>query len=98
MPQQVNIVAKDTFTQTYSTASGTVADITTTTITNNSGGTASGTIADLGTAATAQPPQAWNNAIATLATQVNALQVDVLAAKKVQNQIIDSLQKIGLVG
>jgi hypothetical protein len=82
------------YTQTYSTASKTVANPTSATLTDNSGGTADTTLA----AVEASYTQATiRNNFADLAAMVNKLTADVLADKKVITQIIDDFQSLGLL-
>lgn len=92
------VVRPTAYTQTYSTALGTHSNLTSATLTDSSTGTATGTIAALGTAGTATIPVAYNDAIASLAAQCNALRVDLVNTKQVLNMVIDNLQTIGLFG
>lgn len=86
------IVRPSAYTQTYSTASKTVPALTSATLTDNTGGTATTTLA----AIEATYTQATiRNALASLASQINKLNADVLADKKVITALIDDLQALG---
>ena len=92
------VIRQTAITQTYTTATGTHSNLTSATLTDSSTGTASGTIGALGTAGTATIPVAYNDAIASLAAQCNALRVDLANTKQVLNQAIDHLQTYGILG
>lgn len=105
------VVKQATFTQTYSTASTTVANLTSATLTDSSGGTADTTVQALPDPADAPADAdalredlvanlipALRNNIADLTAQVNALRADLENAKQVQNALIDSNQAYGLNG
>jgi hypothetical protein len=82
------------YTQNYTTASKTVANPTSATLTDNTGGAADTTLA----AVEATYTQATiRNNFADLAAMVNKLTADVLADKKVITQIIDDLQSLGIL-
>lgn len=98
------------YTQTYSTASKTVANLTSATLTDSSGGTANTTVQAL-TDPTDTPadadalrdnlvavllPELRNN-FADLAAQINALRVDLANAKNNLNSVIDDGQALGLL-
>lgn len=85
-------------TQTYSTAAATVPAATTHAITDSSAGTPSTTaIVALSDGTTyANDVAALRNNLATLAAEDALLKADLLALKKVVNQIIDDLQSAGI--
>lgn len=97
------------YTQTYSTAGRTHSNLTSATLTDNSGGTANTTVQALtdpaDTPADADTlrddlvanliPELRNN-IADLTAQINALIVDLTNVKQIVNQIIDDQQLNGL--
>jgi len=84
------------FTQTYSTATHTHSAFTAATLTDSSGGTASGTLAAI-TGGGSACENATKDAVASLASQVNKLIVDLANAKQVLNGVIDDLQAYGLL-
>lgn len=88
-----------TYTQTYSTAAATNPAATTHAITDNSAGTPSTTaIAALSDGSTyANDVAALRNNLATLAAEDALIKADLLAVKKLVNQIIDDLQAAGVV-
>lgn len=85
-------------TQTYSTAAATNPAVTSHTITDNSAGTPSTTaIAALSDGTTyANDVAAIRNNFATLAAELALVKADLLAMKKLDNQIIDDLQSAGI--
>lgn len=86
--------ALTTYTQTYATAAATVPAATTHAITDSSGGTPSTTaIAAIG--GTYNQAEV-RNAVATLAAEAELTKADIVAVKKLVNQIIDDLQLQGL--
>lgn len=92
------VVPGAALTQTYSTASATHPALTSTAITDNSGGSATTTIAaitDLSTAGSADIGPV-GDAIATLASENNKLRTDLENLKKFVNKVVDELQ-IGLL-
>lgn len=88
-----------TYTQTYSTAAATNPAVTSNTITDNSAGTPStSAIAALADGTTyATDVAAIRNNFATLAAELALVKADLLAVKKLQNQVIDDLQAAGVV-
>lgn len=94
-------LAGTVMTQTYSTADATVPAATTHTITDSSTGAASTTaLAAMtgvdGSGSNAAPLTATKDNIATLGAEAELLKADLLALKKVVNQIIDDLQVAGI--
>ena len=83
------------YTQTYSTATKTVANPTAATLTDNSGGSADTTLAAIGT--TFNQSTIRNN-FADLAAMVNKNTADQLMLEKVVTAIIDDLQAVKIVG
>lgn len=93
------IVQPSAYTQTYSTADKTHANLTSATLTDSSAGTPATTITALSDGTTyANDVASLRNNLASLAAQNNALRVDLVDAKGVINSIIDDLQALGLVG
>ncbi len=94
----VPIVRPAAIIQTYSTTTATLADNTSATLTDSSGGTPGTTVAAITEAGTAGSADITptKNAIASLVTQTNALEVDLLNTKGVLNTLIDQLQALGL--
>jgi hypothetical protein len=88
------VVQRSAYTQTYSTADKTHANLTSATLTDNSGGTANTTLEAIG--ATFNQGQIRNN-FADLAASNNAIIVDLTDLKQLVNSIIDDLQALGLV-
>ncbi len=84
MPQQVSLVAKETYTQTYTTAARTVSTATVAAVVT----TASTTTA-YGYVTSAQAD--------AIPVAINALTADVLVLRKVITALIDDLQTIELV-
>jgi len=78
------IVQPSAYTQTYSTASKTNPNVTTTAVDT----TASTQVTPYGYSTSAQAD--------AIPTQINALQADLLATKKLLNALIDDLQSLGL--
>lgn len=100
-PTSQPLVRQAAYTQTYSTATRTVANPTAATITDNSGGSSGGgTIAAIGGAIdpTAALKADTANAIATLAAMVNKLTADNLVLIKLVTSLIDDEQANGLAG
>ena len=88
-----------TFTQTYSTATATHSDLTSSTLTDSSAGTPATTITALSDGSTyANDVASLRNNLASLATEINALRVDLVNAKGVINSLVDALQAKGIVG
>jgi len=90
----------DAYTLTYSTVDRTLANPTAAALTDNSGGTAGQTIADItesGNAGSADRAPT-ENAIASLADEVNKLIADNLDLRKAVAGIITDLKELGLVG
>lgn len=82
------------YTQTYSTATRTHANLTAATLTDGGGGTAnSATVAIAGTGDDAN----INNNFADIVAQINALLADITNVKQVLNQVIDDHQLNGLL-
>ena len=94
------VVKPTAYTQTYATAAKTLPNATAAALTDSSGGTASTTLAAITAGASyAQTDMtAVKNAVASLAAQVNAIEVDSTAHKQVTNALIDDLQALGFVG
>lgn len=98
------------YTQTYATADKTHANLTSATLTDNSGGTANTTVQALtdpaDTPAVADVlrddlvanliPELRNN-FADVVAQINALRVDLEDVKQLANSMIDDLQALGLM-
>lgn len=88
------------YTQTYSTATKTQANLGSAALTDNSGGTSGNptiaSIAAAGVDTTAAGLASTRNAVATLAAQVNLHQTDLANIKQVLNSVIDDLQAYGL--
>ena len=87
------------YTQTYSTADKTVANDTAAALTDNSGGTASQTLADITEAQNSGSADRvpTENAIASLADEVNKLIADVDDIRQTVTAVIDDLQELGLL-
>ena len=87
------------YTQTYSTADKTVANATAAALTDNSGGTASQTLADITEAQNSGSADRvpTENAIASLADEVNKLIADVDDIRQTVTAVIDDLQELGLL-
>lgn len=82
------------YTQTYSTASRVCANLTSSSLTDNTGGTADATLA----AVEASYTQATiRNNFADLAAQINAIRADLIEVKKNLNSVIDDGQLYGLL-
>lgn len=81
-----------TYTQTYSTATATHADLTSATLTDSSGGSANTTVQAIG--GSYSQTEVANN-FADVVAQINALRVDLVNAKGVINKLIDDLQNSG---
>jgi hypothetical protein len=88
------IARPSAYTQTYTTTSKTVADLTSATLTDSTTGTANTTVQDV-TAAFSQT--ILNNNFADLVAQVNALRADLVATKNNLNSALDDLQALGLL-
>lgn len=85
------------YTQTYSTATRTVSNLTSATLTDNTTGTANTTLEALTSGSVyATDVGAIRNNFADLAAQCNALRVDLENVKQVQSSLIDDLQAYGL--
>lgn len=81
-------------TQTYSTAATSHPAVTTNTITDSTGGTAS-TSTLVAISGTYTQSEIRNN-MATLAAELALTKADLLAVKKLVNQIVDDLQAYGI--
>lgn len=91
--------AQSAYTQTYSTADKTVANLTSAALTDNTAGTANTTLEALADGTTyATDVAAIRNNFADLAASCNALRADLIDVKQAVNAIIDDLQALGLVG
>jgi hypothetical protein len=87
------------YTQTYSTASKTHANLTAGALTDNTAGTANTTLEALSDGSTyANDVAAIRNNLADLAASNNAIIVDLTNLKQVVNALIDDLQALLLVG
>lgn len=82
-------------TQTYSTATSTHAAPTAVALTNSTGGTGDGTLSAVGDTMGSNQATAINNNLTELATQGNALVVDVANVKQLLNRVVDVLQTAG---
>lgn len=89
------IARPSAYTQTYSTATRTHNALTSSTLTDNSGGTANTTIQAIG-ASYSQTVIANN--FADLAAQCDAINADLLNIKQVLNALIDDHQALGFAG
>lgn len=88
------VVRPSAYTQTYSTADKTHANLTSATLTDNTGGTANTTLQSI----SASPTQAEvRNNFADLAAQHNAMLADLTDLKQLVNALIDDLQALGLI-
>lgn len=93
------IVQPSAYTQTYSTADKTHANLTSATLTDNSAGTGNTTIEALTSGTVyATDVAAIRNNFADLAKSDNAIIVDLTDLKQLVNSLIDDLQTLGLVG
>jgi hypothetical protein len=86
-------VQPDAFTQTYTTASHTQNNLTSATLTDNSGGSSNTTLESIGSS---YSQSAIRNNFADLAAMVNKDTADILNIKQVLNAVIDDLQSTGL--
>jgi len=87
------------YTQTYSTADKTHANMTSSDLTDNTGGTANTTLENLADGTTyANDHAKIENNFADIAAEFNKLRADVLDAKQLLNSVVDDLQALGLVG
>ncbi len=84
-------------TQTYSTADGTLAALTSATLTDSSSGTASTVIAAMTIGAASDSTACVNN-VASLTTQLNALRADHADLAQFVNKVVDNLQTNGILG
>lgn len=92
------VLSNVTFTQTYSTASATHANLTSATLTDNTAGTANTTLQAISDGTTwANDVAAVRNNFADLAASNNAIIADLTNAKQVLNKVIDALQSAGIV-
>jgi len=88
-------VQASAYTQTYTTADKTQANLTSATLTDSSGGSPGTTLAAI-TGGGIACENATKDAVASLAAQVNALRVDLEDVKQITNSLIDDLQAYGL--
>lgn len=85
------------YTQTYSTADKTNANLTSATLTDSTGGTANTTVAAVAAGVDLTNNATINDNFADVTAQINALRVDLEDVKQLANSIIDDLQSIGLL-
>lgn len=89
------------YTQTYSTADRTHANLTSATLTDSSGGSTDDTVAAItaigGSGATTAQEGEINDNFAEVTEEINALRVDLVDLKQLVNSLIDDLQALGLV-
>ena len=88
------VVRPSAFTQTYSTATHTVANLTAAALTDNTGGTANTTLESIGTT---YSQSAVRNNFADLAAMVNKNTADHVVLIRVVTAIIDDLQSMGIL-
>jgi len=93
------VTQRGAYTQTYSTANKTMANLTSAALTNNTGGTVSTTLAAItaGTTYAQLDMQRVRNALASLADQVNKLRNDLIDVKQFANSIVNDLQSLGFI-
>jgi len=92
------VAQRSAYTQTYSTADKTHANLTSATLTDNTSGTANTTLQALADGTTwANDVAAVRNNFADLAASNNAIIADLTDLKQLVNSVIDDLQALGLV-
>lgn len=86
------------YTQTYSTADKTHANLTSATLTDSSGGSTDDTVSEVTDQSETTDNSVINDNFAEVTEEINALRVDLTDLKQLVNSIIDDLQALGLVG